>query len=46
MDKKKIFYILNITVKTGTLNFSTRYLSLKSLVVSASDTANIGLKIA
>ena len=27
--KNKIFYILNIIVKTGTLNFYCRYLSMK-----------------
>ena len=43
--KKKIFYILNIIVKTGTLNFYCRYKSIKSLVVSASNTRNMGLKL-
>ena len=42
MCKNKIFYILNIIVKTGTLNFYCRYLSIKGLVVGASDTANMG----
>ena len=43
--KKKIFYILNIIVKTGTINFYYRYLSIKSLVVSGSNTRNMGLKL-
>ena len=43
--KDKIFYILNIIIKTGTLNFYCRYLTSKSLVVSASNTRNMGLKI-
>ena len=41
MCKNKIFYILNIIVKTGTLNLYCRYLSIKSLVVGASDTTNM-----
>ena len=41
MCKNKICYILNIIVKTGTLNFYCRYLSIKSLVVGASDTTNM-----
>ena len=45
MYKKKIFYILNIIIKTGTLNFYCRYLTIKSLVVRASATRNMGLKI-
>ena len=43
--KNKIFYILNIIVKTGTLNFYCRYLSIKSLVVGASDTKNMGKEV-
>ena len=43
--KNKTFYILNIIVKTGTLNFYCRYVSIKSLVVSASNTRNMGLKL-
>ena len=43
--KNKIFYILNIIVKTGTLNFYCRYLSIKSLVVGAFDTANMGKEV-
>ena len=38
MCKNKIFNILNIIVKTGTLIFYCRYLSIKNLVVCASDT--------
>ena len=45
MCKNKIFYILNIIVKTGTLNFYCRYLSIKSLVVGASDTTNMGKEV-
>ena len=45
MYKKKIFYILNIIVKTGTLNFYCRYKNIKNLVVSASNTRNMGLKL-
>ena len=45
MCQKKIFYILNITVKTGALNFYYRYLSIKSLVVGASDTTNMGKEV-
>ena len=45
MCKNKIFYILNIIVKTETLNFYCRYLSIKSLVVGASDTANMGKEV-
>ena len=45
MSKNKIFYILNIIVKTGTLNFYCRYVSIKSLVVSASNTRNMELKL-
>ena len=45
MCKDKIFYILNIMVKTGTLNFYCRYLSIKSLVVGASDTTNMGREV-
>ena len=41
--KNKILYILNIIVKTETLN--CRYLVSKSLVVSVSDTRNMWLKI-
>ena len=41
----KIFYILNIIVKTGTLNFDCRYLSIKSLVVGASDTTNMRTEV-
>ena len=37
--KNKILYILNITVKTETLN--CRYLVSKSLVISVSDTRNM-----
>ena len=40
-----MFYILNIIIKTGTLNFYCRYLTIKSLVVRASATRNMGLKI-
>ena len=43
--KNKIFYIFNIIVKTGTLNFHCRYVSIKSLVVSASNTRHMGLKL-
>ena len=46
MCKNKIFYILNIIVKTGTLNFYCRYLNIKSLFVGASDTTNIGKEVA
>ena len=45
MCQNKIFYILNITVKTGALNFYYRYLSIKSLVVGASDTTNMGKEV-
>ena len=45
MCKNKIFYILNIIVKTGTLNFYCRYLSIKSLVVGASNTTNMGKEV-
>ena len=48
MCKTKIFYILNIIVKTGTLNFYCRYLSIKSLVDAtniASDVANMGEEV-
>ena len=45
MCKNKIFYILNIIVKTETLNFYCRYLTIKSLVVGASDTANMGKEV-
>ena len=45
MYNKKIFYILNIIIKTGTLNFYCRYLTIKSLVVRASATRNMGLKV-
>ena len=45
MCKNKIFYILNIIVKTGTLNFYCHYLSIKSLVVGASDTTNMGKEV-
>ena len=45
MCKNKIFYILNIIVKTVTLNFYCRYLSIKSLVVGASDTTNMGKEV-
>ena len=45
MCKNKIFYILNIIVKTRTLNFYCRYLSIKSLVVGASDTTNMGKEV-
>ena len=40
-----MFYILNIVVITGTLNFYCRYESIKSLVVSVTNTRNIGLKL-
>ena len=43
--KNKIFYILNIIVKTGTLNFYCRYLSIKSLVVVVSDKTNMGTEV-
>ena len=43
--KDKIFYILNIIIKTETLNFYCHYLTIKSLVVNACDTRNMGLKI-
>ena len=39
--KNKIIYILNIIVKTETLNYYCRYLVSKSLVVSVSDTRNM-----
>ena len=42
--KNKIFYILNIMVKTGTINFC-HYVSIKILVVCASNTRNMGLKL-
>ena len=45
MCKNKIFYILNIIVKTRTLNFYCRYLSIKILVVGASDTTNMGKEV-
>ena len=45
MCKNKIFYILNIIVKTGILNFYCRYLIIKSLVVGASDTRNKGKEV-
>ena len=45
MSKNKIFYILNIIVKTRTLNFYCRYLSIKILVVGASDTTNMGKEV-
>ena len=45
MCKNKIFYILNIIIKTGTLNFYCRYLSIKSLVEGASDTTNMGKEV-
>ena len=45
MCKNKIFYILNIIVKTGTLNFYCRFLSIKSLVVGAFDTTNMGKEV-
>ena len=45
MYKDKIFYILNIITKTGTLNFYCRYLTIKSLVVTMFDTRNMGLKL-
>ena len=37
--------MLDIIIKTGTLNFYCCYLTVKSLVVSASDTRNMGFKI-
>ena len=40
-----MFYMLDIIIKTGTLNFYCCYLTVKSLVVSASDTRNMGFKI-
>ena len=43
--KNKVFYSFDIIVKAGTLNFYCRYLCIKSLVVSASDTTNMGLTI-
>ena len=43
MCKNKIF--LYFIVKTGTLNFYCRYLSIKSLVVGASDTTNMGKEV-
>ena len=43
--KKKIFYILNIIVKTETLTFYCRYESIKNVVESASNTRNMGLKL-
>ena len=45
MCKNKIFYILNIIVKTRTLNFYCRYLSIKSLVLCVSDTTNMGKEV-
>ena len=45
MCKNKIFYILNIIVKTRTLNFYCRYLSIKSLVLGVSDTTNMGKEV-
>ena len=45
MCKNNIFYILNIRVKTGTLNFYCRYLSIKSLAVGVSDTTNMGKEV-
>ena len=43
--KQKIFHILNVIIKTETLNFYCHYLTIKGLVVSVSDTRNMGLKI-
>ena len=43
--KEKIFYILNVIIKRETLNFYCHYLTIKGLVVSVSDTRNMGLKI-
>ena len=45
MYKNKIFYFFNIIVKTCILNFYCCYLSIENLVVSASHTTNMGLKI-
>ena len=39
------FYILNTIGKTGTLNFYCRYESIKSRIVSASNTRNMRLKL-
>ena len=43
--KNKIFCILNVIVKTETLNFYCRCLCVKCLVLSASDTRNVELTI-